>query len=304
LKIAISGSSGFIGSNLITSLISGGNHVIRIIRNKKVHTENTISWDPYHGTLESSLLEGIDAVVHLSGENIGSGIWTKTKKEKIRDSRLISTRLLAEKLSELKKPPKTLLVASATGYYGDQADNELSETDSKGTGFLADLCQEWEDASHLASCAGIRIVNLRFGIILHHAEGTLKKLIPVFKSGLGAVTGNGRQFMSWISIDDVVEAIQHVLNHDELEGPVNFVSPNPVTNKEFSKILASILRRPLFFKIPGFLLSGLGGEMARELLLTSNRVRPQKLLDSGYNFIHSDLQTTLRFLLDKNQDVI
>jgi hypothetical protein len=242
-------------------------------------------------------LEGLDAIVHLAGEPIASGRWNAIKKARIRDSRVQGTRLLCDALSHVSRPPAALICASAIGYYGDRGDEVLTESSSNGTGFLAEVCRDWEVATEPARQKGIRVVNTRFGVILSTGGGALAKMLTPFKMGVGGIIGSGRQYMSCISIDDCVGAIVHALNTNSLSGPVNVVGPAPVTNRVFTKTLGKILERPTIFPMPAFAARLAFGEMADELLLGSQRVEPKKLLESGYSFRQGDLETALRHVL-------
>jgi uncharacterized protein (TIGR01777 family) len=267
MKILISGSSGLVGSALVPFLESSGHQVRRLARNS------------YEG------LEGSDAVIHLAGRNIATR-WTKHVKEEILSSRVDTTLRLAEALSKLPTPPKVFICASATGFYGDRKDEILTERSSPGKGFLAEVCQAWESALLPAKERGIRCVNTRFGTILSKNS----KVIVPFRLGLGAIFGSGEQFLSWIALEDVVHAINHVLADETLEGPINFTTPHPETNRSFSEKLAKALHRPLLFRIGGRPLQWLLGEMGQEVLLASVRAMPEKLIHSGYQFIYPTLE--------------
>jgi uncharacterized protein (TIGR01777 family) len=297
MKILISGASGLIGSALVGRLAEDGHAVARLVRSPPRPDQSDIQWDPAHGKLDCSALEGFDAVVHLAGENIAQGRWTDAKKARIRDSRVQGTRLLAQTLAGSPRAPKVLVSASAIGFYGNRGDEELDEDSPGGKGFLADVCRAWESAAQPAADAGIRVVNLRFGVVLSAAGGALAKLLPVFRLGLGGPTGSGRQYMSWITLDDLVEVILHVVMTDSLDGPVNAVAPQPVTNRQFARTLGRVLRRPAFFRTPACPLRIMLGEMADELLLSSARVLPRRLLDSGFAFRDPGLEQALARLL-------
>jgi hypothetical protein len=258
-----------------------------------------VRWDPVAGIIDKAGLDRVDAVVHLAGESIASGRWTPDKKARIRASRMDGTRLLCEALAALDTRPRTLVCASAIGFYGDRGDAELDEASARGEGFLADVCAEWEAATAPARTAGIRVVQLRFGVILTPAGGALARMLLPFRLGAGGVLGGGRQYMSWIAIDDAVGAIHHALIAPVLEGPVNAVAPTPVTNREFTRALGRVLRRPTIFPMPAVVARLAFGEMADELLLSSARVVPRKLRESGYAFREPDLETALRHLLGR-----
>lgn len=296
MRILISGSHGLVGQSLIGALEPGGHEIYRLVR-RAPHSEKEIEWSPDRYSIAISRIEGFDAVYHLAGESIASGRWTDEKKKKIRESRTKGTKLLSDALANLAQPPKILISASATGYYGDRGDELLTETSPPGNGFLADICVEWEKATDHAKDKGIRVVNTRFGIILDKEGGALAKMLPPFRMGIGGRIGEGKQWMSWIALDDVVSALQFVLTNESMKGPVNFVAPNPVTNTEFTKTLGRVLARPTIFPIPAFGLRLVFGEMADALLLSSQRVEPVKLSDSGYQFAYGKLENALRSVL-------
>jgi uncharacterized protein len=298
MKMLITGSTGLIGSSLVPFLTTGGHSVTRLKRDKSKIGENDLYWNPEKGEIDTSKLEGFDAVVHLSGENV-AGRWTDQKKAQIEHSRVQSTRFLCNILSKLKKKPGVLVCASAIGFYGDCGDEILTEDSQAGKGFLPEVSKKWEAATTVAGKAGIRVVNLRLGVVLSPRGGALEKMLFPFRMGLGGKIGSGRQWMSWISIHDVIGAIYHAINEDSFAGPVNAVSPNPVTNLEFTNTLGNVLNRPTFLKIPALLLRTLFGEMADETLLSSARVIPSKLLSTGYEFQFNDLEASLRNLLGK-----
>ncbi len=289
MNILVSGSTGLVGSHLTPLLVKCGYRVTCIVRSKD--REHAIYWNPEKKEIEKVRLEGFDCVIHLAGESIGEGRWTTEKKAKIRYSRVRGTEFLCKTLSELASPPKLIMCASATGYYGNRGSEILSEDSSAGTGFLARICFDWEKATEEAK--NIRRVNLRFGMILTPDGGALKKMLLPFSLGLGGVLGSGEQYMSCISLDDVLGAILHILRHENLSGPVNIVSPDPVTNRRFTKILSKVLKRPAFFPVPSFALRLMFGEMADELLLSGARVIPVKLNASGYEFKHKTVKEAL-----------
>ena len=298
MKVLISGSTGLIGSALIPLLTDAGHDVIRLVRSRTASDGSEVHWDPESDRIDTAGLEGMDAVVHLAGENIGSGRWTRDKKARIFDSRVKGTRLLCESLANLTHPPKVLVSSSAIGYYGDRDEEILNEESISGFGFLAEVCIEWEIATEPLAETEIRVVNLRTGVVLSLEGGPLEKMLPPFKMGVGGVLGNGQQYMSWIALDDAVGAIHHTLITDSLQGPVNNVAPHPVTNREFTKTLGRVLRRPTLFPLPSFGLRLMfGGEMANELFLSSTRVEPTRLLETGYAFQYPDLEGALRHVL-------
>ena len=244
-------------------------------------------------------LEGQDAVVHLAGENIAGAPWSQERKKTIRDSRVVGTRFLCDSLLRLERPPETLVSASATGYYGDRGEEILREESGPGEGFLAEVCRDWEEATGEAVRKGMRVVNLRIGMVLSAEGGALAKMLPTFRAGAGGRVGSGRQYMSWIALPDLVDAIRHAIATDSLRGPVNAVSPHPVTNREFTKTLGHVLGRPTVAFLPAFAARLLFGEMADELLLASARVEPAKLLASGYRFRLPEVEGAIRYLLGR-----
>ncbi|WP_166826468.1 TIGR01777 family oxidoreductase [Thalassoroseus pseudoceratinae] len=299
MKVLISGRSGLVGSELATFLTSGGHSVAGLTRSPDKQGE-TVAWDPQEGTIDSTAIadQGFDSVVHLAGESI-QGRWTKDKKRRIRNSRTEGTRLLCESLAAMENPPKTLVCASAIGYYGDRGDEELTEDSPPGESFLADVCQEWEAACEPAREKGIRVVNVRIGVVLTPKGGALSKVLTPFKLGGGGKVGSGKQWWSWIAIEDLVGIIHHALTEDDLSGPINATAPNPVTNKEFTKTLGKVLSRPTIIPLPGFAAKLALGEMADELLLASAKVLPNRTLESGYSFRYPELEPALRHLLGK-----
>jgi uncharacterized protein (TIGR01777 family) len=297
MKIAVTGATGLIGSALVEQLRNNDHSIVRIVRRDP--GPDDVSWDPPNGRLDASQLEGVDAVVHLAGAGIGDHRWTDEYKRQIRDSRVITTDLLARTLATMERKPAVLLSGSAVGWYGDRGDEELDESSAPGTGFLADVCRSWEAATAPAEEAGIRVAHLRTGIVLSSRADALKKQLPLFKLGLGGKFGNGRQWQSWISIDDEVGAISHLLTAD-VSGPVNLTAPEPVRNSEFGRILGRVLHRPALLPIPKFgpaLL--LGGELAQTLLFEGQKVTPGVLTSTGYSFLHPTLEGALRAVLDK-----
>jgi uncharacterized protein (TIGR01777 family) len=260
-----------------------------------------VYWHPEDGSIATPGLEGMDAVVHLAGENIAAGRWSSEKKARIRDSRVQGTRVLCDALAQLVNPPKVLVSASAIGYYGDRGAEVLREESRPGRDFLADVCRAWEAATAPAAQRGIRVVNLRFGIVLSAAGGALAKMLFPFKMGMGGIVGSGQQYMSWIALDDLVGAIHHALITDTLQGPVNAVAPNPVTNSEFTRTLGRVLRRPTLVPLPAFAARAAFGEMADALLLASIRVEPARLQDTHYAFRYPELEGALRHVLGRTR---
>jgi uncharacterized protein (TIGR01777 family) len=297
MKIVVSGASGLIGTQLVAKLSSNGHEVVRLVRRSSKAGE--IQWNPKSGTLDAAALEGTDAVIHLSGAGIGDKRWTDGYRKEILDSRTATTALLANTMASLSRKPSVFLSGSAIGIYGARNDEQLTEVSTHGTGFLAEVCEQWEAAAKPAVDAGIRTVYLRTGIVLSPKGGALKKLLPLFKLGVGGKFGNGKQWQSWISIDDEIGAIEYLLTAN-VSGAVNLTAPNPVTNAEFTKVLASVLKRPAIVPVPTFAPKILlGGELADALLFTGQRVIPAALNASGYAFKHTTLESALRSLLSK-----
>lgn len=301
MRILISGSSGMIGSALVSALEGEGHTIGRLVRRTANHGKNEVYWDPGRGSLDKTSLVDFapEAVINLAGESIASGRWTSKKKAKIRDSRVHGSAVLAESLASLENPPRVFINASAIGFYGNRGQEKLSESSPSGEGFLAEVCRAWEVATEPAQKKGIRVVLVRTGIVLDLHGGALKKMLLPFKLGLGGVIGNGRQYMSWISIEDEVGILQFALTHDSLQGPVNAVAPNPVTNREFTKTLGRVLFRPTLVPMPASTARMIFGEKAEELLLAGARVLPEKLLQAGYSFKYPELKPALKYLLRK-----
>ena len=295
MRIAVTGSRGLVGSALVAFLTAGGHEAVRLVRASTGGGD--VQWDPVEGIKDLSRLEGVDAVVHLAGENIAAGRWTQRRKDEIRRSRVEGTRRLCDSLARLSRRPKVLVSASAIGFYGDRGDEVLSEDSAPGKDFLAQVCQGWEAATESASRAGTRVVHLRFGMVLSSAGGALKKMLLPFRLGAGGRMGGGSQYVSWIAIDDAIGAIQHAVCTDSLKGAVNGVAPTPVTNAEFTRVLARVLSRPAVFSLPAFAARLALGEMADALLLSSQRVTPVRLQASGYQFRYPGLESALRHLL-------
>ncbi len=295
MKLLITGSSGLIGSALMSFMTAAGHDVRRLVRS--LPSDGDLLWSPQDGLIDLNRLGEIDAVVHLAGENIATGRWTAAKKARITDSRVKGTDLLAKALAKLEYKPKVLVCASGIGFYGHRGDEIVDETSPVGEGFLAGLACQWEQASQPASRAGIRVVNIRTGMVLSASGGALKKMLLPFKMGLGGVIGSGKQYISWVGIDELVRMIHHVIDTESICGPVNLVSPNPVTNYQFTKTLGRVLHRPTIVPMPAFAARIAFGEMANELLLASTRVDPKVLTASGYSFEYPDLETALRDIL-------
>lgn len=297
MKVLISGASGLIGSATSRALSAAGYDVFKLARAPNTAHENTIFWDPYAGTVSRSVVENADILIHLSGVNIASGRWTDKRKQEILESRTKTTQFLANVLTELKNPPRVWLCASAVGYYGDRGAETLTEDSPPGEGFLCEVCSAWEKATALPEGHGTRVVNLRFGAVLDSRGGMLARLLPLFRWGLGGVLGSGTQYMSWVTLQDVVRVIETVINGDRLSGPVNVVAPEPVTNREFTKSLGKALRRPTVCHAPAPLLRLVLGELADALLLASTRAVPKKLESVGFEFRHKTLSDAWSALL-------
>jgi len=297
-RILVSGVSGPIGAALVPSLKTNGATTARLMRadsrSSTATANETVPWDPAKA-ISPDAVSGFDAVIHLAGESI-IGRWTAEKKTRIRDSRVMGTRNLAQALAAAKDKPQVFLSSSAIGYYGNRGDELLNENSAPGTGFLAEVCREWEAATEPAAAAGIRTVQLRTGVVLSPKGGALGKMLTPFKMGVGGRIGDGRQWMSWIDVEDMVGAIQHILNTD-LHGPVNMVAPEPVTNVEFTTTLASVLSRPAFFPMPALAVRLAFGEMGETVLLGSQRVNPGQLLEKKYRFQFRTLGASLENIL-------
>jgi uncharacterized protein (TIGR01777 family) len=292
MKILVSGSHGLIGKALIGSLGSGEPEVVRLVRSTPKPGE--VEWHPNQDTMDPDRLEGFEAIINFAGENVAGGRWTEDQKRKIHDSRVNGTHLLSEAMAKLAKRPEVFLCASATGFYGDRDDEVLDEHSDSGGGFLAGVCREWEKATEPAVAAGVRVVNLRFGVILARDGGMLSKLLTPFKMGMGGKVGSGKQMISWVAIDDAISAIKLALNDETFRGPVNVVSPNPVTNEVFTRTLGHVLSRPTALAMPAFAARLAFGEMADEMLLASQYVVPKRLADAGFEFKYPELEGALR----------
>lgn len=281
---------------MVRHLTAGGHYVVRLVRRNPDRSRGDLLWDPTTGRVERSGLEELDAVVHLAGESI-LGLWTAAKRARIQQSRVQSTEFLMEALAGLTHRPRVIVSASAIGYYGNRGDQWLSESSGPGQGFISVLCQEWEKATSIAANAGIRVVNLRIGIVLSAEGGALKAMLPAFRLGLGGRIGNGRQYMSWIELGDLVSAIEFCIENDAIRGPVNGVAPEPVTNRDFTRALGAALNRPTLLPVPAFLLKLLPGGFAREGVLASQRVEPAVLQRAGFEFAHPHLAGALAHLV-------
>jgi uncharacterized protein (TIGR01777 family) len=292
MTILITGASGFLGTALTALLKSKGHEVRRMGR-----SSGDVKWNPEAGSIEAAKMEGFDAVVHLAGENIAGKRWSEEQKRKIRDSRVKGTRLLAETLAGLQRPPKVLVSASAIGFYGNRGDEALTEDSKPGTDFLSNVCKEWEEAAEPAARKGIRVVFIRTGIVLSKDGGAIAKMLMPFKMGVGGKIGDGRQYMSWIALSDECRVILHAIETESIKGPVNSVAPNPVRNAEFTKAMGAALHRPTIFPMPAFAARIALGEMADALLLSSAKVLPKRLMQSGFKFDHTDIHETLKSIL-------
>ena len=296
MVILVTGGSGLIGRRLIPYLETRGHRVVRLVRSRDKVGENAVFWSTSEGRIYWDESGGIDAIVHLAGESI-LGRWTKAKKARIRDSRVDPTRSLCAFLAGMEAPPRVLVAASATGFYGNRGEEPLVEESLSGNGFLPGVCRQWEAATGPARDAGIRVANLRIGMVLTPEGGALAAMRTPFRLALGGKVGDGRQYMSWITRDDLVAAIRFILESDELDGPVNAVAPGPVDNAEFTRVLGHALHRPTPFSVPAFAVRLLFGQMGNDLLLASAKVIPERLQQAGFQFEHADLESALNDLL-------
>ena len=297
MKILISGASGLIGSALKTALSARGDRVLSLTR-RNPRNDSEITWDPSSDTLDLARLTNIDGIIHLAGENIASRRWTSAQKARIRDSRVQGTALLAQTIATISSPPKVFISASAIGYYGNRDDETLTENSQPGEGFLPDVSIAWENAAKSATEAGIRTVHPRIGLVLSTAGGALGKMLLPFKLGLGGIIGSGNQYMSWITLDDLVSLFLFAIDNESISGAINAVSPTPVTNREFTKTLGRVLSRPTIFPLPAFAAKLALGEMADALLLASTRVISSRLENTSFSFAHPHLEPALRHLLN------
>lgn len=299
MKVLVTGSSGLIGGELVAELRRRGDQVTRLVR-RPATGAGEASWDPAAGTIEAAKLEALDGVVHLAGVGIGDHRWSDEHKRKVLDSRVQGTGLLARTLAQLDQPPPVMISGSAVGYYGYESDQPVTEASPKGSGFLADVVGAWEGAATPAEDAGIRTIRMRSGVVITAKGGALKPQLLPFKAGIGGRLGTGKQWLSWISLDDEVAAIIHLLTTESIEGPVNVTSPQPVTNAEFTKTLGRVLKRPTFMPVPTPALHALfGKEMTKEMLLGGQRVLPEALSASGYTFAYPALEDALRHTLSR-----
>ena len=296
MRVLVTGSTGFVGSALVPYLARQGHDVKRLVRGRATIREDEVAWDPEAGVIDADGLAGVEAVVHMAGQSIAAGRWTERRKRVIRESRTKGTTLLSETLAGLDPPPRVLACATGKDYYGDRADEILREDAAPGSDFLAEVAQQMESASVDARQAGTRVANLRFGYVLDPAGGLLARVLPIFKLGLGGRLGSGRQYTSWIAMEDLMRAIHHVLVTDALEGPVNMCSPGVVTNAAFTKTLGRVLSRPAVFRVPALALRAALGEVS-DALLSSQRMDSSKLRDAGFGFRHADLEDALEAML-------
>lgn len=299
MRILISGSSGLVGTALRERLAAAGHTVERLRRGAGPSQPGWVTWDPAMNLFDPVAAEGADAVVHLAGASVAEGRWTEKRKRVLRSSRVDATRHLVSELSKLKSPPRVFVSASAIGYYGNRGDEVLTERSEPAEDFLGRMSQEWEAEARGATKFGARVVLLRIGVVLAAQGGALARMLPPFKLGMGGPIGSGRQWMSWISLPDLVAVIEHALGDGALEGPVNAVAPAPVTNRDFSRALGRVLHRPAFAPLPGFAARILFGEMADALLLASTRVVPERLQAAGFRFQHAEVEAALRAVLHK-----
>jgi len=297
MKVAVAGASGFIGSALVRRLEADGHRVVRLVR-RTAERPDEVAWHPSSSEIEQwDRLEGVEAIVNLTGANLAAGRWTDERREELRRSRIEGTRTLVAVVAHMNHHPRAFVCASAVGFYGDRGEEELSEASGAGQGFLADLCHAWEEEARIAESVGVRTVLLRMGLVLGPGGGVLAKMLPAFRAGVGGRLGSGRQWVSWIALEDLLAVIGHVLADGRLAGPVNAVAPGPVRNVEFADTLGGVLGRPALLPVPAVMLRTLFGSMADEALLASARVRPQRLLEAGFAFRHADLAGALRAAL-------
>lgn len=302
LSVAITGASGLVGSNLTPFLTTGGHEVIPLVRDSRQLDSDSVFWNPTGGVIDEKGLMRIDAVVHLAGEPIASGRWTDQKRRAIKQSRIRGTELIARTLATMRNGPKVLVSSSAVGFYGDRGSEMLTESESSGRGFLAEVCRAWEGATKPAERAGIRVVKLRSGVVLSQKGGALGQMLLPFKMGIGGRLGSGKQYMSWIDLDDHIGLIHHALFDESLRGPVNATAPGPVTNSTFTSALGRALGRPTVIPVPGFAVKALFGDLGKEALLWGQRVIPQKAQESGFDFFYDSVEDSLRFQLGRMGD--
>ena len=303
MKVIITGATGLVGSALVRSLLADGHEETRLVRGgaQSFRAPGTaaVHWDPERGEIDAKELEGHDAAVHLAGEPIAEGRWDEAKKRRVMESRAKGTRLLAETLAGLSAKPRVLVSASATGFYGDRGDEVLREESASGDDFVSEVCREWEKGTLAASQAGIRVAHLRIGLVLSAEGGALPKMLTPFKLGVGGKLGSGRQYVSWITLEDLVRVIRRAVDDESIRGPVNAVAPAPVTNEEFTKAIGRALGRPTFMAVPAFAVRLAFGEVADELLLASTRAEPARLREAGFEFKHPEIGEAMRSVLGK-----
>ncbi len=304
MRIAVTGSTGLVGESVVSYFRSAGCQVTRLVRPGKgmslAGDGDVIAWDPVSKKMDASLLEGYDAVIHLAGANIAQQRWTLSYKKLILSSRVEGTQFLGEVISDLRNPPRVLLSTSAIGYYGDITPPTcVDESSNMGIGFLAEVCEQWEKAAQSAQRKGVRVVRTRFGVVLSRKGGALAKMLPVFQVGLGGKLGSGRQMISWIALEEIPRIMEHLIHKEDISGPVNVVTPNPVSNEGFTKVLAGCLNRKAILPVPSFMIRWLLGEMGQALLLDGAAVLPKRLMESGYTFRFAYLEPALRECLFK-----
>lgn len=297
MKVLVTGSTGLVGKKIVSGLKDAGHQVVKLVRGE-TRGSDEFTWDPEGGKIDARAFEGVDSVIHLAGEGIATKRWSAEQKAKIKDSRVKGTLLISNTIAALPKPPKALISASAIGFYGDRGNEMLTEGSTNGEGFLAEVCREWEGATRSAEAVGVRVVHGRLGVVLSRDGGALKMMLPPFMMGAGGPLGDGRQYMSWIDVDDAAKAFIYLATESNVSGAVNLVAPNPHTNGEFTKTLAKVISRPAFFPVPTIGVKVMFGEMGTELLLASNRVSSEKLVGSGYSFKYPDLDGALKHELN------
>jgi uncharacterized protein (TIGR01777 family) len=297
MQVLVSGSTGLIGSEVVPRLEKAGHRVSRLVRREPEPASGEVRWNPNARSLDPGLFAGKDAVIHLAGESLASGRWTEARKQRIYDSRVRGTKLLAESMAGIPSPPGVLVSASAIGYYGDRGSETLVEDSKPGFGFLSDVCHDWEEATAAAAKTGIRVVLLRIGMVLSRSGGALAKMLPPFRMGAGGRIGAGKQYWSWIELSDLAGVFLRAIEDESLRGPVNAVAPNPVTNLEFTRALGEALGRPTYFPLPAFAARAALGQMADDLLLASSRVIPAKLTAAGYPFRFPEIGAALRHVV-------